>query len=83
MPVDDYKVNIETCAIYEQGAGLRRLDPQGLSAVSKMVTDGLVDAGILVNDSPLYVHQSIEGPCAWGDENRIEVRIIEGVAPPE
>jgi hypothetical protein len=52
--VDEYPVAVEVVCFWGEG---RRYDAENLAAGSKLITDGLVEAGVLEGDGPKEVRR--------------------------
>ena len=73
-PLDEeyYPATVQVYGIF--GRGRKQYDADGLSVTGKLIIDGLVMAGILINDSPKYI-RSVEYIPQKGAETQTIVKI--------
>jgi crossover junction endodeoxyribonuclease RusA len=58
--------------------GQRRFDPDGLATLCKPALDGIVDAGLIPNDSAVYIRNLTTSQSVADDgQGRIEVTLTE------
>jgi crossover junction endodeoxyribonuclease RusA len=58
--------------------GQRRFDPDGLATLCKPALDGIVDAGLIPNDSAVYIRNLTTSQAVGDDgQGRIEVTLTE------
>lgn len=63
-PITKYPVDIQTTTYFKRKGSKR--DTSNCFAANKLVEDGLVRAGIIVDDNPKYVRKHIVRPCVMG-----------------
>lgn len=67
-----YPATVQIYGVF--GLGRKRYDADGLAGTGKLIIDGLVKAGILINDSPKYI-RNIEYIPQKGIETMTIIRI--------
>jgi len=75
VQVETYPVAVECVVFWGQG---RRYDAENLAAGSKLITDGLVEAGVLRGDGPKDIRRvSLEARLMDGDGHLTRYTITE------
>jgi len=75
VAVEEYPVAVECIVLWGSG---RRYDAENLAAGSKLITDGLVEAGVLRGDGPKEIRRvSLEARLMDGDGHLTRYTITE------
>jgi len=75
VSVEEYPVAVECVVLWGSG---RRYDAENLAAGSKLITDGLVEAGVLRGDGPKEIRRvSLEARLMDGDGHLTRYTITE------
>jgi len=75
VSVEEYPVAVECVVLWGSG---RRYDAENLAAGSKLITDGLVEAGVLRGDGPKDIRRvSLEARLMDGDGHLTRYTITE------